>query len=98
MRLFENYLVVILPVRVKVNAALSLKPASLDLIAKVPVTLSVPVAPAYFPVPPVIVALPVIVIVVGAAPSAAHALADESNATFKVFPPPLRTQIGRAHV
>ena len=51
------------------NAADSEAP---PLTLKVPVTFKLPVAPAYFPVPPVIVALPVILIVVGADSSSAQ--------------------------
>ncbi len=55
-----------------VNAASSFEP---PLTLKVPVTFKVPVAPAYLPVPPVTVAVPVILIVVGADSSSAQPFA-----------------------
>ena len=67
------------------KAAVSLAP---PLTLKTPETLRVPVAPAYLPVPPVIWALPVILIVVGADSSSAQPLADVSKATVIVLPPP----------
>lgn len=79
------------PAKVRVSGVLSPKPAAEDLIANVPVTLSVPVAPANFPVPPDITALPVIVTTVGAALSAAQPFAEESKLTLMLFPPPLIT-------
>ena len=85
-----NYFVLIFPLRVILKAFVSLFPAVVDLIAKLPVTFNVPVAPAYLPVPPLITAFPVIAIVVGASASSAQALADESNETLSVLPPPLR--------
>jgi hypothetical protein len=86
-----SYLILIFPVSVKVRAVVSPNPAWFDLTAKEPVAFSVPVAPAYLPVPPVIVAVPVRVTVVGDAPSAAHPLVLELKVTFNVLPPPLKT-------
>ena len=82
---FSNYLVLIFPLTSIVNAAVSLAP---PLTLKTPETLRVPVAPAYLPVPPVICALPVTLIVVGADSSSAQPLADVSNETLSVFQPP----------
>lgn len=81
------------PESVIVSAVLSLDPASVELTAKEPVTLRVPVAPAYFPVPPVIVAFPVMVTAVGAAASAAQPLEEASEVIFKVPPAPLNVPI-----
>ena len=68
-----------------VNAASSFEP---PLTLKVPVTFKTPVAPAYFPVPPVMVAVPVILIVVGADSSSAQPFALESKLTLRELPPP----------
>ena len=76
------------PVMVSVNAALSLEPASVDLMLKVPLAFKVPLAPEYLPVPPVMTALPTTVTPVGAASPSAQALALGSTFTVMVFPPP----------
>ena len=60
------------PENVKVSAPLSLVPAAVELTGKLPVNFKVPVAPTYFPVPPVITALPLIATVVGAADDFPH--------------------------
>ena len=83
----ENYLVVKVPVTVRDSAPESFVPAAVDETGKVPVNLRVPVAPAYFPVPPVMIMLPLIATEVGAAPSLACAVALGSKLAFKVLVP-----------
>ena len=85
--LVENYLVLKVPETVNVSAPVSLVPAVVELTGKLPVNFNVPVAPAYFPVPPVIIALPLIATVVGAAEALAHPWEDGSKLAFKVFVP-----------
>ena len=68
------------PVRVKVKTLDSLAPASADLMLKNPTAFSFPVAPANLPVPLFTTAKPVILMVVGAAPSSAQTFADVSMA------------------
>ena len=79
----------IFPAIVKVRGLLSLEPAAVDLIENEPVTLRIPVAPAYLPVPPVITALPVISTAVGASASFAQPLEAVSKFAFKVLVPSL---------
>ena len=78
------------PVAVKVAEITSDDPIAVDLIEKEPLTLRVPVAPAYFPVPLKIFAFPLMEIVVGAFASSAHPWAEVSNANLRVLPPPER--------
>ena len=59
-----NYLSVTRPLAVIVNGADSFEPAEIVLILKLPETLNVPVAPAYFPVPLLTIAFPLNVIFV----------------------------------
>lgn len=75
------------PEIVNVNAPDSLVPAAVELTGKLPVNFSVPVAPTYFPVPPVITAFPLIATVVGAAEAFAHPCEDGSKLAFNVFVP-----------
>jgi len=72
---------------VKVSAPVSFVPAAVELTGNEPVNLRVPVAPAYFPVPPVMIAFPVIETVVGAAEAFAQPCAEGSKFAFKVFVP-----------
>ena len=58
---------------------------------KNPTAFNFPVAPANFPVPLFTTAKPVMLIVVGAAPSSAQTFAEVSNVTLMLLPPPLIT-------
>ena len=81
------YLVLKVPETVKVSAPDSLVPAAVDATGKLPVNFRVPVAPAYFPVPPVISTFPEIATVVGAADSLAQPCADGSKVPLRVLVP-----------
>ena len=75
------------PVTVKVSAPESLVPAVVEETGKLPVNLRVPVAPAYFPVPPLTMMFPLISTEVGAAPSFAWPVALGSKIPFTVLVP-----------
>ncbi len=72
---------------VRLSALVSLAPAAVDPTLKVPVNFKVPDAPAYFPVPPEMIAFPLILTVVGAAESLAQPWAAGSNDALRVFVP-----------
>ena len=75
------------PETVKVSAPVSLAPAAVEATGKLPVNFKVPVAPAYFPVPPVMITFPEIATVVGAADSLAQPCAAGSNVALRVLVP-----------